>query len=97
MILRIVHMHFKPGSVEEFLRLFEHHRDAIAGSAGCRSLRLVRSEDNMTSLSTVSIWDSASDLDAYRHGALFAEVWPHTKALFASSPHAESHTVLWAS
>jgi quinol monooxygenase YgiN len=97
MILRTVHMHFRPEAVPEFMALFETHREAIAAQPGCRGVHLIQSPDSPERLGTVSIWDSASDLDAYRHSALFGAVWPATKALFASSPSAESHQLLWSS
>ena len=96
MILRIVHMHCRPDAIEEFLGLFGKHREAIAGSEGCRSLKLIQSQDQTSTISTISIWDSEKDLDAYRRSPLFAEVWPRTKTLFATSPQAESHTILWS-
>ena len=71
MILRTVHMHFRPEAVPEFMALFETHREAIAAQPGCRGVHLIQSPDSPERLGTVSIWDSASDLDAYRHSALF--------------------------
>lgn len=97
MILRIVHMHFRAGELDRFHRLFAAHRDSIAAQPGCRRLELVESAQDPNTLSTVSLWDGQEELDAYRHSALFAEVWPATKALFAAPPQAESHTILWAS
>ena len=97
MIVRIVHMEFLPEKRTEFLALFEQHKAAIAAQPGCRHLKLVQRDDKTTSISTISTWDSQADLDAYRKSNLFAQVWPSTKALFAAPPHAQSHTVLWAS
>lgn len=97
MIVRIVHMYFAPENTAAFLALFETHRSAIAAQPGCQSLKLVRGLDDPTCISTISKWDSQTDLDAYRHSALFGEVWPATKALFSAPPQAKSHELLWAS
>ena len=97
MILRTVHMHFRPEAVPAFMALFETHRDAIAAQPGCQGVHLIQSSAAPERLGTVSIWDTEADLDAYRHSALFGTVWPATKALFASNPSAESHRLLWSS
>ena len=97
MILRTVHMHFRPEAVPAFMLLFETHRNAIAAQPGCRGVHLIQSSTSPERIGTVSIWDSALDLEAYRQSALFGTVWPATKALFASNPSAESHRLLWSS
>lgn len=90
-------MHFRLDAVPEFMALFEAHRNAIANQPGCRGVHLIQSLDSPERIGTVSIWDSASDLESYRHSELFGTVWPATKALFASRPSAESHRLLWSS
>jgi len=97
MILRTVHMHFRPEAIPEFLALFEAHRDAIASQSGCRAVHLIQSQDTPERLGTVSLWESPDHLEAYRQSELFGTVWPATKALFASKPAAESHRLLWSS
>lgn len=97
MILRTVHMTFKPEAIEPFLALFEAHKLAIASQPGCQSLQLIQDPTRPECIGTVSIWDRLADLDAYRNSALFAEVWPLTKAGFAKPPLAQSHSLLWAS
>ena len=97
MILRTVHMHFRPEAIPEFLALFESHRDAIASQPGCRAVHLIQSLEVPERIGTVSLWACPEDLEAYRRSALFGAVWPATKALFASKPVAESHRLLWSS
>jgi len=41
---------------------------------------------------TYSHWRSVEDLNRYRDSALFADVWPRTKVLFAAKPEAWSTT-----
>lgn len=97
MIQRIVHMTFKEEALPSFMALFEQHRDDIAGQPGCHSLLLVQDVGDPSTISTISLWEDAESLDAYRKSALFGKVWPATKALFAAPPEAHSHTLLWAS
>ena len=40
---------------------------------------------------TLSFWNAQDDLDIYRKSALFGEVWPASKALFAAPPEAQSY------
>ena len=97
MILRTVHMTFRPECVDAFLQLFEQHREAIAGQPGCQSVQLIQDPRAPHCLGTVSVWEGEQALNAYRNSPLFGTVWPATKALFASSPSAESHRLLWSS
>ena len=97
MILRTVHMSFRPNMVDAFLELFAQHRESIASQPGYHSVQLIQSHDHPEQLSTVSVWDSQHDLDAYRKSVLFSQVWPATKSLFADPATAKSHRLLWAS
>ena len=97
MILRIVHMHFREEAIGAFLDLFDQHKQSIAGQSGCHRVHLIQSPEEPSRIGTVSLWESQAALDAYRSSALFAEVWPATKALFASKPTAESHDLRWSS
>jgi quinol monooxygenase YgiN len=94
MIIRIVRMTFRPEAVPEFLRLFRATEDRIRQQPGCRHMELWQDAEQPHVFGTHSHWDSAADLDAYRRSALFGEVWPATKRLFAAPPLAYSvHTV----
>ena len=97
MIVRIVRMTFQQGKLEAFEALFLQHREAIAQQPGCLGVEWITDPDAPFVRGTLSRWESTADLDAYRKSNLFAQVWPSTKALFAAPPHAQSHTVLWAS
>lgn len=96
MILRTVHMTFQPERVGEFLALFERHRRQIASQPGCTSVQLIQDPAEPHRMGTVSIWESEDALNAYRNSALFGEVWPATKALFAEPAVAKTHSLLWA-
>ena len=91
MLLRTVRMTFHPARVADFLALFEATRDRIASAPGCRSLDLWRDARFPNVLTTVSLWDDARALDAYRRSDLFRETWARTTPLFAAAPVALSH------
>ena len=89
-VLRIVRMEFHPESCGRFDRLFESVQARILASPGCISVIAVRPLDEPHVRVTMSRWNSASALEAYRNSALFGEVWPETKSMFSAKPVAWS-------
>jgi quinol monooxygenase YgiN len=90
MLIRIVRMTFVPEQVPAFLALFRASEQCIRQQPGCRHLELWQDADQPAVYCTYSHWDDAAALDAYRKSALFGEVWPATKRLFAAPPVAFS-------
>ncbi|UOQ55477.1 putative quinol monooxygenase [Hymenobacter cellulosivorans] len=90
MLTRIVRMTFQPEKVADFLAIFRDSENKIRNTPGCRHLELWQDADVPNVYCTHSRWDSATDLDNYRRSALFGQVWPATKALFAAPPLAFS-------
>jgi quinol monooxygenase YgiN len=90
MIVRIVKMHFRPDAVQEFLDIFERSCEQIRAFPGCEHLELWQDRHDRGIFFTHSRWQSLEQLNAYRDSALFASVWPRTKALFAAMPEAWS-------
>jgi quinol monooxygenase YgiN len=90
MLIRIVRLTFAPEHVPTFLRIFQASEDQIRQMPGCRHLELWQDADDPHVYCTHSHWKSAAALDAYRRSALFGQVWPATKALFAAPPLAFS-------
>lgn len=91
MLLRTVRMTFRPDALPAFFEMFEATRDRIAAQPGCRALALWADPRFPNILTTVSEWDSAEALDAYRASELFTATWARTKAWFAAPPVAHSH------
>jgi len=89
MIIRLVKMTFRPEATPTFDALFAKYHQQIRQFPGCVHLQLLKA-DNV--YFTYSNWEAASDLEAYRHSALFQEVWPATKLLFAAPAEAWSTT-----
>ena len=90
MLIRIVRMTFAPEQVPAFLALFRDSEQRIRQRPGCRHLELWQDAEQLATYCTYSQWDDAAALDAYRKSALFGEVWPATKRLFAAPPVAFS-------
>lgn len=90
MVLRVVRMTFVPALTPDFLALFQASEARIRQQPGCRRLELWQDANDPAIFCTFSHWETAADLDAYRRSALFGEVWPATKRLFAEPAYAFS-------
>lgn len=94
MIIRIVKMTFTEAGVDNFLPLFESHKDLIRGFEGCIHLDLLQDISDPNMFMTYSYWESEDALENYRHSELFRQVWGQTKKLFDAKPEAWSVTRL---
>jgi quinol monooxygenase YgiN len=92
MLIRLVKMTFAPEKVADFEKLFEETKEQIRNFEGCLHLELLNDIDKPNIFFTYSHWRSVEDLNRYRDSALFADVWPRTKVLFAAKPEAWSTT-----
>ncbi|SDG54671.1 putative quinol monooxygenase [Psychroflexus sediminis] len=90
MLIRIVKMKFEPEAVEGFLHLFQKNKEKIRHFEGCQRLELYQDQKDRSLFFTYSYWQSESHLNAYRHSALFAEVWKATRAGFSQKAEAWS-------
>lgn len=84
MIVRVVKMTFRPEEVMTFQELFDGWRHRIIAFPGCRHLELLHDVDDPRVFFTYSVWNGPIDLEAYRTSAVFADVWPVVKKLFAA-------------
>lgn len=94
MIHRFVQMTFKPEEVDNFIEVFNHSKDQIRNFPGCKSLQLIKNQEHTHILCTSSIWESAEDLNNYRHSELFERTWAKTKVLFCDKPVAKSYDLV---
>ena len=88
MITRIVRMSFDPRKTKDFEAIFNDSKEKIRSMPGCRYLSLHCDHHQPNVYYTISRWEEQSDLDAYRHSALFEKTWAATKALFNDKPMA---------
>ena len=94
MIIRLVTMTFEESHISTFLTLFEKYNTQIRSQPGCQRLELIQDLQEPNKISTLSKWDSQSDLNNYRNSELFGQVWPETKKLFLSKPKAQSFDII---
>lgn len=92
MLIRIVRMTFMIEHTGAFLEIFHSTKDRIRQMPGCQHLELWQDVRTPNIYCTYSHWESEEALNAYRKSALFGEVWPATKALFAAPAQAFSIT-----
>ncbi|WP_426490878.1 putative quinol monooxygenase [Hymenobacter sp. 102] len=90
MLIRIVRMTFQPEQVAAFLKIFQESEERIRLMPGCQFLELWQDLHDPAVYCTHSHWESEEHLNAYRRSALFGQVWPATKVLFAAPPLAFS-------
>lgn len=90
MITRIVRMEFAPDKVQGFLSMFDAVKARIRHFPGVLSLALHRDAELAHVFYTVSEWENAEALEAYRVSALFQTVWQETKTYFGGAPQAFS-------
>ena len=90
MIIRIVRMHFTEAGVEEFLQIFNAHKEAIRHFPGCTHLQLLKDTSDPNTYTTLSHWNAPADLENYRKSELFGSVWGRVKTLFSERTQAFS-------
>ncbi len=83
-------MHFKEENLDQFLEIFGKHKNAIRNVRGCTHLELLKDASHPLVFTTLSHWNTAEDLEAYRNSELFKNVWGQVKVLFSASPYAFS-------
>jgi heme oxygenase (mycobilin-producing) len=88
MVIRIVRMHFTEAGVDEFLSIFNTHKNSIRNFPGCTHLELLKDIDDPCVFSTLSYWEDTDSLEKYRKSELFASVWGTVKTLFAERTQA---------
>lgn len=82
-------MRFRPHETDAFLEIFTANEKAIRQFPGCDHLELLH-EPGTATYTTLSYWQSESDLQAYRESALFKGVWLQVKPLFAARTEART-------
>ncbi len=90
MLIRIVRMHFTEAGVDEFLEIFDQHKEAIRNFPGCTLLQLLKDTDDPQCYTTLSHWDNPEHLEQYRKSELFGNVWGRVKTLFSERSQAFS-------
>jgi heme-degrading monooxygenase HmoA len=83
-------MHFTEAGVQEFLEIFNKHKEAIRHFNGCTHLQLLKDPTDVCCFTTLSYWDNEISLENYRKSELFGTVWGRVKTLFSERTQAFS-------
>jgi quinol monooxygenase YgiN len=89
-ITRIVRLSFAEENTKVFEAIFEATKNSIRTFEGCQHLELHRDVNHPNVYYTLSWWQSAESLEAYRQSDLFQTTWAKTKALFNAKAMAYS-------
>ncbi|PWJ44247.1 putative quinol monooxygenase [Sediminitomix flava] len=92
-ITRIVRMYFKEEERANFLAIFQEKQTKISGFEGCLDVNLYADLAVPNVCTTISIWESAEALEAYRNSELFITTWKRVKPLFSQKAEAVSYVL----
>ncbi len=92
MVLEVADIDITPGAEDAFIAAYRTVRDVLAGTRGCRSVRMTRGVESPARFVLLVEWDSVQAHEQnFRASPRFAQwraaIGPH----FASPPHVE-HT-----
>jgi len=87
MINRIVKLSFTEPYCKEFEANFPAIQKIVLSSAGCRSVRLLKSKEAGVYF-TYSIWDNEEALALYRNSDTFKNIWIEFKVQFKNKAEA---------
>ncbi len=90
MIVRIVQLKIEPENIDEALQFILEVAPKVRAMKGCTYLEILRDVKSRDSMTTYSHWDSESDLNTYRHSAVFNAFWTQVKPLFSEPAKAWS-------
>ena len=91
---RIVKLTFKEGNEAQFMDAFERVKEDILASNGCRSLQLLRVQNDTRIFMTLSVWEDAQALQNYRRSEFFKHLWQEISPWFDAPAEAWSLDIL---
>ena len=94
MVLEIAQFDVRPGTEEAFAAAYQQVRQAVADSAGCRSMRMTRGLETPTRFVLLVEWDSLESHEAFRASERFPQWRAGIGPYFANPPHVEHFTDL---
>lgn len=90
MLMRIVKLNFRQDKIQEFLKIFEGHRETIKSFSGFSGIELYQEKSKPEVFFTHSLWEDEAALENYRKSDYFHVIWSRIKVLFADKPEAWS-------
>jgi heme-degrading monooxygenase HmoA len=94
MVLEVAVFDVRPGTEPEFEAAYRQVRQAVAGSAGCRSMRMTHGVETPTRFVLLVEWDSVEQHEAFRASERFPEWRAGIGPYFAQPPQVEHFTDL---
>ena len=90
MVLEVADIAVRPGSEDEFLTAFRDVRDVLAGTPGCRAVRMTRGIESPSRFVLLVEWESvAAHEENFRGSERFAAWRAAIGPYFAAPPHVE--------
>jgi heme-degrading monooxygenase HmoA len=89
MTLEIAIIDVTEGTEDAFITAFGCGRDVVAGSDGCRSVRMTRGVESPSRFVLLVEWDSVAAHEAFRASDRFGEWRGHVGPHFAAPPVVE--------
>ncbi len=90
MVIEVADLQITPGAEEEFVEAFLGVRDVLAGTPGCRSVRMTRCIESPSRFVLLVEWDS---VEAHEQNFRATDRFGHWRAaiggFFAEPPHVE--------
>lgn len=94
MVVRFVSLRAHPDRQAELAEVVTSSAPTVRAVPGCRGLTILQDIHDPLHFLTWSQWDSPADLDAYRRGPVYGQVWPRIRACLAERAHAHTFEVL---
>ena len=94
MVLEVALFDVRPGTEAEFEAAYRQVRQVVAGSAGCRSMRMTRGVETPSRFVLLVEWDSVDQHEAFRGSGRFVEWRAAIGSYFAGPPQVEHFTDL---
>ncbi|MGB8650361.1 MAG: antibiotic biosynthesis monooxygenase family protein [Mycobacteriales bacterium] len=89
MVLEVALIDVTPGAEQAFSASYGAARAVLAGSAGCRSVRMTQGVETPTRFVLLVEWDSVEAHEQFRASPDFAVWRGHIGPHFAQPPHVE--------
>ena len=94
MVLEVALIDIRPGAEPEFAAAYRKVRHAVAGCAGCRSMRMTAGVETPSRFVLLVEWDSVEQHEAFRASERFVEWRAGIGPYFAQPPQVEHFTDL---
>ena len=90
MVLEVAEIQVQPGAEDDFVAAYRGVRDVVAGTPGCRSVRMTRGVESPSRFVLLVEWDSvAAHEENFRATDRFTRWRAAIGPFFAAPPHVE--------